>query len=46
MLKSIFLLVLTFVLVKLFFPELGEEVERLLMGLIEVVKTHLSNTPV
>lgn len=46
MLRAIFLLVFTFVLVKLFFPELGEEVERLLMEVIELVKNHLGAPPV
>ena len=46
MLHSIFLLVFTFVLVKLFFPDLGEEVETLLMGGIEHLKNVLGSTPV
>lgn len=46
MLRAIFLLVFTLVLVKLFFPELGEAVERLLMEVIAVVKNHLGAPPV
>ena len=45
MLQSIFLLVFTFVLVKLFFPDLGEEVERLLMGAIETFKHVIGSVP-
>lgn len=45
MLHSIFLLIFTFVLVKLFFPDLGEEVESLLMGAIETLKGVIGSTP-
>ena len=44
MLQSMFLLVFTFVLVKLFFPDLGGEVERLLMGAIETLKHVIGGT--
>ena len=43
---GIFLLVFTFVLVKLFFPDLGGEVESLLMGAIEALKNVIGSTPV
>ncbi|MDO8559444.1 MAG: hypothetical protein G01um101431_921 [Parcubacteria group bacterium Gr01-1014_31] len=43
---GIFLLVFTFVLVKLFFPDLGGEVESLLMGAIETLKNVIGSTPV
>lgn len=46
MLRAVFLLVFTLVLVKLFFPELGGEVERLLMEVIAVVKNRLGAPPV
>lgn len=42
---GIFLLVFTFVLVKLFFPDLGKEVEGLLMGAIEALKGVIGSTP-
>ena len=45
MLHSIFLLVFTFVLVKLFFPDLGKEVESLLMGAIETLKHVVGSIP-
>lgn len=43
--STIFLLVFTFVLVKLFFPDLGKEVESLLMGAIETLKHVIGSTP-
>lgn len=45
MLHSIFLLVFTFVLVKLFFPDLGGEVESLLMGAIDALKGVVGSIP-